>query len=102
VQATVSVTLETAAKGRALMAQTVNLSRNGMLVRLPGAFEVEQLVTFRLILPGVQKPVLGLGEIVRTTNPRRESVAGAGIRFLRLDDEGADHLRSFIDQRLST
>jgi hypothetical protein len=100
-QAVVSISPETASKGQAIVTQTANISTTGMLVRHQGHLEVGMLVTFKLTLSSDSEAILGLGEVVRMTEPRREPIRGAAIRFIRLDDEGAVQLRNHIEIRLA-
>jgi len=99
-QLMVNLNVPVEGKDRKMITQTVNLSRSGMLVRTHGNVESGLLTTFQFEIPGLGE-VEGVGEVARVTNPARERITGVGIRFIRLDDEGAAHLEALIAQALA-
>ncbi len=95
------VQLEVTLGGRSnrTLVQTVNLSRSGMLIRGTGRhFSVGSTIRFELILPGQPAPIRGIAEVVRHAEWRRERVDGFGVRFQKLESDGAPRLDQYLTQ----
>ena len=76
--------------------ETVNLSVAGMLVRAPVAYPVGTPFRFELDVPGWAEPLRGRAEVVRHTDPQRESAKGFAARFLSFAEGGRERLEAFI------
>jgi hypothetical protein len=88
------------ADGRPLrvMAQIDNISSSGMLLRGVTQFPVGTAFEFEMVIPDEPKPIRGNAEITRTTDARRESVRGIGVRFLSFEGSDRVRLEMFIDR----
>ncbi len=83
--------------GRLLrLAQSVNVSINGMLVRTDERHPLGSEVAFEFSLPGDKKPTRGVAEVVRHTRPEIERVRGIGLRFSSIEGDGKERLEAFI------
>lgn len=78
------------------MAQTVNLSARGMLVRTSEPFPLGSDVRFEMLLPGDEESIRGTARAVRYADPAVERISGVGLRFLELDGDGAVRLSRFL------
>jgi len=84
------------------MAQLDNLSTSGMLIRGHGDVQIGAPVPFELPLSGDPTPIRGLAEVVRPTTREREGLIGFAARFVRIEGDGAERLRRFVEQRISS
>ncbi len=86
------VRLEVAGRAglRRVLCETVNLSRNGALVRVPHSLPTGTELRFELFLTGGRR-VPGTARVVRQTTQRREPYPGLGLEFTELD-RGAEDL----------
>ncbi len=80
-----------------LLCQTENISTSGMLVRTDRAFPNGRKFSFELALPGEDKPIRGLAQVVRATSPR-ERVTGVGVCFSDLIGDDAARLASYLER----
>lgn len=81
------------------MAQLDNLSTSGMLIRGHEDVQIGAPMPFELPLSGDPTPIRGLAEVVRPTTREREGLSGFAARFVRIDGDGAERLRRFVEQR---
>jgi hypothetical protein len=81
------------------MCQTDNISESGMLVRLQEAIPVGSEVRLAISLPSSVDPVHVKAEVVRHTNPDRESVQGLGLRFVEFDGQDEATLTEYLNLR---
>lgn len=70
-----------APRQRKVFGRTVNLSRSGMLLRMPHRLPIGAELEFSLFLAGLGEPVCGRARIVRHTLDGREVFPGAGLSF---------------------
>lgn len=83
------------------MAQVDNLSASGMLIRWHDQVQIGAPMPFEMPLSGDPTPIRGLAEVVRPTTREREGLVGFAARFVRLDGDGADRLRRFLQRRMT-
>jgi CheY-like chemotaxis protein len=83
-----------------LMAQILNLSASGMLLRGVTQFPVGTTFEFEVVVPEDPTPICGTAEITRVTDPLREMVHGVGVRFVSFDGSDRLRLEMFVDQHL--
>ena len=71
------------------IAQTVNVSRSGLLIRSRERFPLGSTLDLKMELPGDKEPIEARAEVVRVTDPEVEKVQGLGARFVwfRAGDE---------------
>jgi len=62
--------------------QTENLSASGMLLVTDRRYRKGTRIHFELRVPGEERPVAGVAEVVRHTLHGREKVGGLGVRFV--------------------
>ena len=84
------------------IAQTVNVSRSGLLIRTHEHFPPGSRLDLKMELPGSRTPIEARAEVVRETNPALENVHGLGARFVWFrgnDEERFDEFmrRAVID-----
>ncbi len=72
------------------MCQTDNISESGMLVRCQESIAVGSEVRLAISLPSSADSVHVKAEVVRQTDPDRESVRGLGLRFVEFEGQGRD------------
>ncbi len=80
-------------KGRRMMAQTINVSRSGILITDPGNIDMGDQVEFRFDIEGIDTTVAGTAEVVRVQR-RRANLAQVGLRILNLNSRDE---KSFFD-----
>lgn len=73
------------------IAQTVNVSRSGLLIRTQERFPPGATLDLKMELPGDHDSIEARAEVVRTTDPEVENVRGIGARFVWF--RGADEER---------
>ncbi len=78
------------------LSQAVNVSTSGMLLQAPSVFRPGTRVRLTFRLPGEARPVTGTAEVVRVSRPDREGVQGFAVRFLGLDDDGAERIGAWL------
>jgi len=81
------------------LSQTVNLSASGMLLEAPSIFRPGTELRFTFRLPGEARPVSGTAEVVRVSRPHKEGVQGFAVRFLGLEDDGAERIAAWFGRR---
>lgn len=79
-----------------LLSVTRNVSASGMLVMGGRGIEPGTVVGFELTIPGEREPVCGEGAVSRRADRESERIEGFGVRFSRLDEDGAERLQSFL------
>lgn len=87
----VKVAVELGAGKILRIAQTVNVSRSGLLIRTQEQFPTGATLDLKLELPGDRDAIEAKAEVVRTADPDIESVRGIGARFVWF--RGADEER---------
>lgn len=85
----VKVAVELGAGKVLRIAQTVNVSRSGLLIRTKEQFPPGAILDLKLELPGEKAPIEARAEVVRRADPDLEKVHGLGARFVwfRASDE---------------
>lgn len=83
----------------ARVAQTVNLSESGMLLRSAPLAPIGSEVRLTFALPGDPAEIVARAEVVRHTAPELELVRGIGVHFVELPAETVERLRSFVNGR---
>ena len=78
------------------LSQAVNVSTSGMLLQSPTVFRPGTQVRITFRLPGEARPVAGTAEVVRISRPDREGVQGFAVRFLGLEDDGAERIAAWL------
>lgn len=78
------------------MCQTDNISESGMLVKCQESIAVGSEVRLALSLPRSVDAVNAKAEVVRETNPDRESVRGLGLRFIEFEGQGRESLIQYL------
>lgn len=82
-----------------VVAQTVNLSESGMLLRSAPLAPVGSEARLTFTLPGDGDAIVARAEVVRHSAPELELVTGIGVRFIDLPAEARARLRDFVDGR---
>jgi hypothetical protein len=82
---------------------TENVSLSGMLVNCSDEVElpVGATLSFALAVPGDETPICGRARVARTTDPRRERIAGIGARFVSFSESDQSRLRSVLTRQVS-
>ena len=80
------------------IAQTVNISRSGLLIRTSEQFPAGSTLDLKMELPGEKDAIEARAEVVRMADPEVENVRGIGARFVWF--RGADERRfdEFMDR----
>lgn len=78
------------------MCQTDNISESGMLVRCQDPIAVGSEVRLAISLPRSADPVQAKAEVVRQTDPDRESVQGLGLKFTEFEGQSREALREYL------
>lgn len=73
-----------------------NTSASGLLVETERGPEPGTEVDFELTLPGGERPVRGVAEVVRRTRPDREPVTGVGMRILSFAGHCGQEYAAFL------
>jgi hypothetical protein len=81
-----------------LACRTVNISSSGMLLDLPNTFRPGTLLSFELLLPGLNNPVRGRARVVRRTAQPTEPFPGVGVVFAAFDESNEGRLASYLDR----
>jgi CheY-like chemotaxis protein len=90
-------------KRRSLLAQTINVSQSGMLLRADSdSLEQDETISFKFDLPDRAKTVSGKGKIVRVGKAGIAAKAGLGVRFLEFSGAGEDHLRAYLEKMIAS
>jgi CheY-like chemotaxis protein len=71
--------------------ETIDLSLGGMLVRVPRTFTMGTLVEFSLYLPDTDKPIVGLGLVMRVNGSNE-----MGLKIDRLTVEESGRLQEYL------
>lgn len=77
----VKVAVEVGAGKILRIAQTVNVSRSGLLLRTQEVFPIGATLDLKMELPGDKAPIEARAEVVRLADPGIEEVRGVGARF---------------------
>jgi uncharacterized protein (TIGR02266 family) len=78
------------------MAQSVNLSASGMLIRTNEHYPLGSEVALEFALPGTPEPVQAEAQVVRHAVPDREGVTGMGLKFTGLTPEHKTRLERYL------
>lgn len=82
------------------MAQSVNISNSGMLIRTTEHYPLGSEVELEFALPGIQEPVQVEAQVVRHAIPDREHVTGMGLKFTRVAPEHKMRLEQYLRGQL--
>ncbi len=78
--------------------ETENVSLSGMLVHGGRDIPVGSRIGFELHLPGKENAICGSAQIVRRTDPDRESIAGMAACFESIEDDGLLWLARYLGE----
>jgi uncharacterized protein (TIGR02266 family) len=78
------------------MAQSVNISNSGMLIRTTEHFPLGSEVSLIFPLPGITEPVKADAQVVRHAIPDREGITGMGLKFVNLAPEHKARLDQYL------
>ena len=84
------------------LAKTHDISASGMLLCAEALLPIGTIAPVAIELPSDKSPIRGGAEVVRHTDPARESVTGMALRFIDLPDEDRGRLSDFIADGLRT
>ncbi len=88
--------------GRVLrIAQTVNVSRSGLLIRTREQFPAGSTLDLKIELPDDQDPIEARAEVVRMANPEIEDVRGLGARFIWFRGRDEERFDEFMRRAVS-
>jgi hypothetical protein len=99
VNTTVKLDLPLAGKTEHVMAQVVNVSTSGMLIRGHWDVEMNAPVTFEFTPPDSPQTLRGTAEVVRPTVREREGLVGFAVRFVSFENQDRQLLDQFIQSR---
>jgi uncharacterized protein (TIGR02266 family) len=85
----------------AVMAETVNLSESGVLLRTDAKLPPGTAVELELDLPRTREPIAASAVVVRAANPPSEQVAGLGLQFIGFAADGQARLALCIRRLLA-
>jgi DNA-binding response OmpR family regulator len=83
------------------MCQTANISSSGMLIISRTKLPMDTILTFELMVPGVQTPLSGEARVVRYTVKGKEKYEGMGMAFTALRGDGQRLLQDFLTRILA-
>jgi uncharacterized protein (TIGR02266 family) len=78
------------------MAQSVNISDSGMLIRTTEHYPLGSEVSLEFAVPGVPEPVQADAQVVRHAIPDREGITGMGLKFTGLSPEHKTRLQKYL------
>jgi uncharacterized protein (TIGR02266 family) len=78
------------------MAQSVDISASGMLIRTNEHYPLGSEVALEFALPGAREPVHAEAQVVRHAIPDREGVTGMGLKFTGLAPEHKTRLERYL------
>lgn len=78
------------------MAQSVNISASGMLIRTTEHYPLGSEVALEFALPGSLEPVQVEAQVVRHAIPDREGITGMGLKFTGLAPEHKTRLEKYL------
>jgi hypothetical protein len=96
VQAWVRLTWRLGERTQHDLAETVNLSTTGMLLRGCGTIPVGSKLKLEIIQAADQPPISGTAEVVRHARKHRDAAAAVALRFLRLEGDGRARLARLV------
>ncbi len=76
--------------------QTENFSETGVLLRSTMPPEIGSRLRLSFSLPSDARPIVADGQVVRFTDPERETTRGMAVRFLCFEEDGRERLREFV------
>ncbi|HKY33115.1 MAG TPA: response regulator [Candidatus Polarisedimenticolia bacterium] len=85
--------------GRLFTGAVENISQSGMFLTTDHRFSVGMALRLRFDLPGVDKEIRLLGEVVRSEELTGESF-GYGLQFLEIAGDARDGLQQFLENSL--
>ena len=97
VRVPVMVDVDLATEGLPEVCRSVDLSLSGIRLECPNPYPPGTRVQIGLALPKIGGVVRATAEIVRRTDPERESVTGFAARFTAMSEEDEARLRRFIE-----
>lgn len=74
-----------------LEGETIDVSLGGMLVKVPRTFTMGTLLEFNLYLPATDKPIVGLGLVMRVTGSNE-----MGVKIDRLSVAESERLQEYL------
>ncbi len=80
----------------------VNLSASGMLVETDTFFLPGQHVVISIDVPEQTEPLTVKAEVVRQAHPKRDGVAGIGVRFLKFAGDSRQRLDAILGDAFDT
>ncbi len=78
------------------IAQTVNVSRSGLLIRTQERFPPGAILDLKMELPGEKTPIEARAEVVRRADPAVEKVYGLGARFVWFRATDRERFENFM------
>jgi DNA-binding response OmpR family regulator len=78
------------------VAQTEDISASGMLVVTPKRLDIGSSAIFTLTLPGGAKPIVGMAEVTRHTEPGYDRQEGMGFKFVSFEGDGEERLQRHL------
>lgn len=82
------------------MAQSVNISASGMLIRTNEHYPLGSEVSLEFSLPGVNEPIIAEAQVVRHAIPDREQITGMGLKFTDIGPEHKMRLEQYLSKQL--
>ncbi len=79
---------------------TENISSTGMLLGTTNQLEIGRQFDFEFSVPDSEETVTGRAEVVRHSFEQGGNVNGIGIRFISLESESSEALKSYLGQIL--
>ncbi len=93
----VMVDVNLATEGVPEVCRSVDLSTSGIRLECPNGYPPGTRLQIGLVLPKVGGVVRVQAEVVRRTDPERESVVGFAARFTSMGEEDEERLARFLD-----
>ena len=82
--------------------EVTNLSPGGIFVATHITHPVGTTFNFSIHLGDDAKPVKGIGEVRWLRSQTETKVAGIGIKFAKIEDDGKDRIATFLRERKPT
>jgi len=86
---------------RRVMCQTENLSLSGLLIRGSRSYPPGTRFDFEFSVPGLPRPIRGVGEVVRHTRRPGEHVEGFGATFVSFATDSQRALEHYLNQPIA-
>jgi uncharacterized protein (TIGR02266 family) len=82
------------------MAQGVNVSTSGILIRTNEDFPLGSAISLEFTLPGEQGAIQAEATVVRHSDPDREGIKGMGLKFVEIAPEHRARLADYVQKRM--